>query len=85
MLTPRWRIRLVAYGARLESVLGSRPRGFESPILRRQSRVHRTRCTRLRRSGSEPPAGPLSETTWHHTADVLVAAVAVVEQPGEPG
>lgn len=29
------RIRLAAYGARLESVLGSRPRGFESPILRR--------------------------------------------------
>src|SRR5659263_564595 len=30
-----WRIRLVAYGARLESVLGASPRGFESPILRR--------------------------------------------------
>jgi hypothetical protein len=30
----RWRIRLVAYGARLESVLGESPRGFESPILR---------------------------------------------------
>jgi hypothetical protein len=29
------RIRLVAYGARLESVLGANPRGFESPILRR--------------------------------------------------
>jgi hypothetical protein len=28
------RIRLVAYGARLESVLGASPRGFESPILR---------------------------------------------------
>jgi hypothetical protein len=24
----------VAYGARLESVLGASPRGFESPILR---------------------------------------------------
>lgn len=31
---PPWRIRLVAYGARLESVLGESPRGFESPILR---------------------------------------------------
>src|SRR5690625_3085205 len=30
-----WRIRLAAYGARLERVLGSRPRGFKSPILRR--------------------------------------------------
>ena len=29
-----WRIRLVAYGARLESVLGASPQGFESPILR---------------------------------------------------
>ena len=28
------RIRLVAYGARLESVLGASPQGFESPILR---------------------------------------------------
>jgi hypothetical protein len=26
----------VAYGARLESVLGESPRGFESPILRQQ-------------------------------------------------
>jgi hypothetical protein len=25
----------VAYGARLESVLGESPRGFESPILRK--------------------------------------------------
>ena len=33
-----WRIRLVAYGARLESVLGASPRGFESPILRRSFR-----------------------------------------------
>ena len=32
-----WRIRLVAYGARLESVLGASPRGFESPILRSAS------------------------------------------------
>ena len=32
---PAGRIRLVAYGARLESVLGESPRGFESPILRR--------------------------------------------------
>ena len=28
------RIRLVAYGASLESWLGASPRGFESPILR---------------------------------------------------
>ena len=34
-----WRIRLVAYGARLESVLGESPRGFESPILRQWKRL----------------------------------------------
>ena len=27
----------MAYGARLESVLGASPRGFESPILRHQT------------------------------------------------
>lgn len=27
----------MAYGARLESVLGASPRGFESPILREQT------------------------------------------------
>ena len=32
--TNRWRGRLVAYGARLESVLGASPRGFESLSLR---------------------------------------------------
>jgi hypothetical protein len=34
------RIRLVAYGARLESVLGESPRGFESPILRESEMTH---------------------------------------------
>ena len=33
------RIRLVAYGARLESVLGESPQGFESPILRGVGRL----------------------------------------------
>ena len=33
-LGPTWRIRLVAYGARLESVLSESSQGFESPILR---------------------------------------------------
>jgi hypothetical protein len=35
--TTQRRIRLVAYGARLESVLGESPRGFESPILRQEN------------------------------------------------
>ena len=39
------RIRLVAYGARLESVLGESPRGFESPILRSSENGPRTRTT----------------------------------------
>ena len=38
-LTVKRRIRLVAYGARLESVLGESPRGFESPILRQRKPV----------------------------------------------
>ena len=33
----------MAYGARLESVLGASPRGFESPILRHQSGTVRFR------------------------------------------
>ena len=35
-LSSQRRIRLVAYGARLESVLGESPQGFESPILRQR-------------------------------------------------
>ena len=46
-----WRIRLVAYGARLESVLGASPQGFESPILRqvkpRQSKDIAVFCCRV--------------------------------------
>ena len=34
------RIRLVAYGASLESWLGASPRGFESPILRQLETAH---------------------------------------------
>ena len=51
-----WRIRLVAYGARLESVLGASPRGFESPILRPRPREPTApgssrSCRRRRRRG----------------------------------
>ena len=38
---PIRRIRLAAYGARLERVLGSRPQGFKSPILRHEKRPSR--------------------------------------------
>ena len=44
----------MAYGARLESVLGESPRGFESPILRTESP-----------SDSQPPNR--RSTTWHDT------------------
>jgi hypothetical protein len=37
LVVARWRIRLVAYGASLESWLGASPRGFESPILRKNA------------------------------------------------
>jgi hypothetical protein len=35
----------VAYGARLESVLGASPRGFESPILRHEEQHDRERTS----------------------------------------
>src|SRR3954451_19456 len=81
------RIRLVAYGARLESVLGSRPRGFESRILRRWTSTNAgpppTRCARRRRSVSVPvslavpgapdrTAHPLSHVGADHARDVLI-------------
>ena len=50
-MSPAWRIRLVAYGARLESVLGASPRGFESPILRGEapgSRLNQQSLARFR-------------------------------------
>ena len=34
----------MAYGARLEGVLGESPRGFESPILRRTVLYRRALC-----------------------------------------
>ena len=46
------RIRLVAYGARLESVLGESPRGFESPILRRPKGPPHSRRALRRRAGA---------------------------------
>jgi hypothetical protein len=55
-----WRIRLVAYGARLESVLGASPRGFESPILRHLTSNYAgpppVRCARRCRSVWSAPA-----------------------------
>ena len=54
----------MAYGARLESVLGASPRGFESPILRHQSGTVRFRIffmTYLLPLSRPPPApSPLS-------------------------
>ena len=35
----------MAYGARLESVLGASPRGFESPILRHEEQHDRERTS----------------------------------------
>ena len=53
----------MAYGARLESVLGESPRGFESPILRRKSldRTGRTFVNEKSAQGSNQsqlPSGP---------------------------
>ena len=47
----------MAYGARLESVLGASPRGFESPILRQILPASSTRWVQAQRplSGFESP------------------------------
>ena len=50
----------MAYGARLESVLGASPRGFESPILR-QVRMLGAR-QRPTFGGSNPPFSAKTET-----------------------
>src|SRR3712207_4998091 len=52
-----WRIRLVAYGARLESGLGATPREFESPILRRTTGPRQHAGGPSRPSGGQAPAG----------------------------
>ena len=49
------RIRLVAYGARLESVLGESPRGFESPILRHSVTAACWVTHKPHSQGSNPP------------------------------
>jgi hypothetical protein len=42
----------VAYGARLESVLGESPRGFESPILRHSFKLTCSQCQSERKHQS---------------------------------
>ena len=51
----------MAYGARLESVLGASPRGFESPILRhvmRSAALAVLLITFLRTEHENPEGGP---------------------------
>ena len=50
----------MAYGARLESVLGASPRGFESPILRHQSGTVRFRIFYLLPLFPAPAYSPVS-------------------------
>jgi hypothetical protein len=62
----------VAYGARLESVLGASPRGFESPILRATpvslpdgNRVRVRRYEECRnRHGTAPAIVAVGEIAW---------------------
>ena len=76
----------MAYGARLESVLGESPRGFESPILRQTKRPapvglfrfsDAARVTRSAHSrGSNPPFSadekdPLTGGSFWYAARVL--------------
>ena len=71
----------MAYGARLESVLGESPRGFESPILRDvMSRVIVPMMARdfccVGRSGSGSPISTLSRV-W--VADITIGRRCVGE------
>ena len=45
----------MAYGARLESVLGESPRGFESPILRRSTKQSLTQHSPSGATSRRPP------------------------------
>jgi hypothetical protein len=73
----------VAYGARLESVLGASPRGFESPILRHTA--PREVLAQRRQAGLESPI-------LRHTAPREVLQLgrsghhgrALLETPGLP-
>ncbi len=57
----------MAYGARLESVLGESPRGFESPILREQVQVQMTTRWAAEKSGS------IFEGFWQANGQLVVA------------
>ncbi len=69
----------MAYGARLESVLGASPRGFESPILRQLPRtISRVRgnvyigfpCLYWRISPSETNASPRPSDQTYYSSSV---------------
>ena len=53
----------MAYGARLESVLGASPRGFESPILRHFPRLKSTRVAATRCASRPVPSAKIGHTT----------------------
>lgn len=62
----------MAYGARLESVLGESPRGFESPILR-QDRRNQTRTARApNTTHSNPSRGGLRQGDSFVTDDIVL-------------
>ena len=74
----------MAYGARLESVLGESPRGFESPILRRlrfspSSDLHEF-VEGLNSPGRDAPWMPRGRTLRRHRG-VNEAAVFFVDSP----
>ena len=55
----------MAYGARLESVLGASPRGFESPILR-----HHESAADLRYARSAAFMSPAFDAGWHDRSSI---------------
>ena len=66
----------MAYGARLESVLGASPRGFESPILRQLGCA--AGCARSSIRGSNPPFS----ANWDAPPGARAASIRVREFSG---
>ncbi len=71
----------MAYGARLESVLGASPRGFESPILRRRPTTP-SGSVGFRLSTGMLPIFSLPKITARsdHTSDHLSAAICQMRE-----
>ena len=82
----------MAYGARLESVLGASPRGFESPILRKQVATacqegrevatYRFLTTKSRCSAAAPKSRRVSPRTAEYPPEGVLLGVLFQSEKG---